>query len=1137
MAQKGREKLVKRFQVASCLLGLAVVVIGATALFGWIFNITSLKSLSMTLVTMKVNSAIAFVLMGSALVLIHTRPQTSFLGLRLVHVFPALTILIGLATLFEYIFKMRIGIDEFLFYDNSSPQKIVFPGRMAPNTAFSFILLGFALLLTNIRDGKWYHPTEMLAVVTFVVAMVPFTGFLYGVPELVRYTNRFPIMTLHTSGAFLLLSSGILVLQPNRGWMKLAIDPGEAGVIIRGLLPLIILILVLLGWLRIYGEQFGLFSSVVGTALFVVLRALIIGIIIIGVARVVYNLELQRRQIQEQVENANAILNQTVSARTAEIEAARLQLKYQHDFLGKIMESSGALILVIDPARRILRFNHACEETTGYAAAEVLNKVFCGVFFNPLEKRDFCQAIEEVYAGNAPDTREDAWLCKDGTTRWIRWRGTGMAESEGPVTHCIIAGIDVTERKRAEERVWKNEERLQGIMDHLPVGVVLSTGLEQRILYVNPCFHEYFPPSDQENEKMTSWWEQALPDPDYRATIQWEWERRLEEASFLQTEIQPMHVEIAANDGTVKYLRVHATVFGDLTFITFVDLTERQKAESARRLNEMRLEALLNLNQMTKASMKELTDFVLEEAVRLTGSKIGYLAFMNEDESVLTMYSWSKTAMQECAMREKPLIYPVKDTGLWGEAVRQRSAVITNDYDAPNPLKKGYPEGHVPIRRHMNIPVMDEGRIVLVAGVGNKNEPYDNSDVRQLTLLMDGMWRLLQRRKHEEEIRHMRSYLQNVVDSMPTMLIGVDLDGTIIHWNREAAKFTGFSDEASYGKEIGEVLPQLHAHLDKIKSAIREGRGLERERISMRNSQDENQIFEIMVFPLIANGASGAVVRLDDVTTRVQIEEMMVQTEKMMSVGGLAAGMAHEINNPLGGILQACQNIERRTSLDLPKNLEVADALGVDLSKVREYLAKRDILEFISCIRSDGTRAARIVSDMLAFSRRTDSQLLPTQVEEIVDTVLRLAANDYDLKKQYDFRNIKITREYEEGLPEVQCDKTKIEQVLLNLVKNAAQAMAGWQGKEIPKIIIRACKDPHHLQVEVIDNGPGMEESIRRRVFEPFFTTKEVGVGTGLGLSVSYFIITRQHKGEMSVESTPGEGCRFIVRLPLEQKV
>ncbi|NLV44035.1 MAG: hypothetical protein GXY07_06005 [Candidatus Hydrogenedentes bacterium] len=107
----------------------------------------------------------------------------------------------------------------------------------------------------------------------------------------------------------------------------------------------------------------------------------------------------------------------------------------------------------------------------------------------------------------------------------------------------------------------------------------------------------------------------------------------------------------------------------------------------------------------------------------------------------------------------------------------------------------------------------------------------------------------------------------------------------------------------------------------------------------------------------------------------------------------------------------------------------------------------------------------------------------------------------------------------------------------MNLVKNAAQAMAGWQGKEIPKIIIRACKDPHHLQVEVIDNGPGMEESIRRRVFEPFFTTKEVGVGTGLGLSVSYFIITRQHKGEMSVESTPGEGCRFIVRLPLEQKV
>ncbi|HQN00727.1 MAG TPA: ATP-binding protein, partial [Candidatus Hydrogenedentes bacterium] len=324
--------------------------------------------------------------------------------------------------------------------------------------------------------------------------------------------------------------------------------------------------------------------------------------------------------------------------------------------------------------------------------------------------------------------------------------------------------------------------------------------------------------------------------------------------------------------------------------------------------------------------------------------------------------------------------------------------------------------------------------------------------------------------------------------------------------------------------------------LEKVRAAVREGRRLENERFSVRGEGQEPKHYDLMVFPLVANGAQGAVVRLDDVTSRVQIEEMMVQTEKMMSVGGLAAGMAHEINNPLGGILQACQNIERRVSLDFPKNVEAAQEIGADLGMVRHYLEKRGILEFITGIRSDGTRAAGIVADMLAFSRKSESRQVRVDMAEIVDTVLRLAANDYDLKKQYDFRNVKIVREFEPGLPSVECDKTKIEQVLLNLVKNAAQALAGGKGENLPEIVVRVAKEPHFVRIEVQDNGPGMEENIRRRVFEPFFTTKEVGVGTGLGLSVSYFIITKQHKGTLTVESTPGKGARFIIRLPLAQE-
>ncbi len=183
------------------------------------------------------------------------------------------------------------------------------------------------------------------------------------------------------------------------------------------------------------------------------------------------------------------------------------------------------------------------------------------------------------------------------------------------------------------------------------------------------------------------------------------------------------------------------------------DISERKRAERKRRLEEERLEALVKLNSMTGASLKEITDFAREEAVRLTESTLGYLAFMNADETALIMHSWSESAMKECGVKNKQFIYPIKTTGLWGEAVRQRRPIITNDYSLPSTMKKGYPKDHVELTRHMNIPIIDGDHIVAVAGVGNKEEDYDESDLRQLTLLMQGMWSLVQRKQIEDALK------------------------------------------------------------------------------------------------------------------------------------------------------------------------------------------------------------------------------------------------------------------------------------------------------------------------------------------------------------------------------------------------
>jgi PAS domain S-box-containing protein len=191
---------------------------------------------------------------------------------------------------------------------------------------------------------------------------------------------------------------------------------------------------------------------------------------------------------------------------------------------------------------------------------------------------------------------------------------------------------------------------------------------------------------------------------------------------------------------------------------------------AADRLNEARLEALLRLSHMTEASLKQITDFALEQGVALTRSKIGYLAFMNENETVLTMHSWSKEAMAECAISNKPLIYPVATAGLWGEAARQKRPIVTNDYAAPSRMKKGLPKGHVSLCRHMNVPIIDDGRVVIVAGVGNKDDDYDESDVRQLTLLMEGVWAQIRRQRVQTELQQHRDHLEQLVKERTELL-------------------------------------------------------------------------------------------------------------------------------------------------------------------------------------------------------------------------------------------------------------------------------------------------------------------------------------------------------------------------------
>ncbi|NDV25618.1 DUF3365 domain-containing protein [Desulfovibrio sp. JC010] len=390
------------------------------------------------------------------------------------------------------------------------------------------------------------------------------------------------------------------------------------------------------------------------------------------------------------------------------------------------------------------------------------------------------------------------------------------------------------------------------------------------------------------------------------------------------------------------------------------------------------------------------------------------------------------------------------------------------------------------------------------------------------------------RTEAENEVRKLRNYLSNMIDSMPSEIIGVTPDGTITQWNIKAGDDFGISKEEAIGKKIELVVPRLAREMERVREAV-ESRTVQSEAKHERRENGEIHYEDITVYPLVANGVEGAVIRIDDITGRVNLEQVLVQSEKMMSVGGLAAGMAHEVNNPLAGILGSAYNIKKRVFSDMESNRKIAEECGVSLEGVQAYLEKRKVDHMLDSIQESGKRAASIVDNMLSFSRKSDQHMDDYDLIALMDKTLDLAANDYNLKKFYDFRQIQIVREFDPDMPRVKCEGNEIQQVLLNLFKNGAEAMTEKEyGDEKPCFHCRIYRQGDMAVLEVEDNGPGMDEAIRTRVFEPFYTTKGVGKGTGLGLSVSYFIITDQHEGSMAVESEPGEGTRFIIKIPIK---
>jgi PAS domain S-box-containing protein len=761
------------------------------------------------------------------------------------------------------------------------------------------------------------------------------------------------------------------------------------------------------------------------------------------------------------------------------------------------LDSIGDAVIATDTDGVVTRLNPIAEQLTGWTAAEAVGRPLPEVFHivNAYTRQEVESPVEKVITegqivGLANHT---VLIAKDGTEYQIADSGAPIRRADGQTTGVVLVFRDVTEAYLQAQIIRESEQLLRSITTNLP-GVVFqfcaTADHQYGLKYVSENTAEvfgldvplegFFPAilaniPDGEKEKFLASIHEAV-----ERERPWQYEGRY---------LKPSGATIWFHGSSIPHRKGSEILFDGL----LLDITELKRTQ----------EALYDSRQMLQLVLD-----TIPQRVFWKDRNFSYLGC-------------NKPFAGDAGLDDPEVIIGKDDFELVWKDVAQLYQNDDQGVMETNLAKLSYEElqtqadGRVMWLNTSKVPLHDRsGNVIGVLGT------YED---------------ITERKQAENELRKLRNYLVNIIDSMPSVLVGVDSNGRVTQWNRHAQITTGMDAGAVLGKPLEAAYPLLSNKMARIKETIRTGK-VHKEQKVPRQDQREMRYEDFIIYPLITNGVEGAVIRVDDVTERVRLEEMMVQSEKMLSVGGLAAGMAHEINNPLAGLLQSAMVLENRLQGDLEANHIAAAAVGTSMEMIKAYMEARGLGELLSGIRESGNRAARIVRNMLEFARKSDRAFSSHLLSQVMDQTVELAASDYDLRKNYDFKRMQIVREYAEDLPEVPCDKSKIQQVLLNILKNGAQAMAG-QGTcddQPPRFILRTRRDGDMARIEIEDNGPGMDEATRKRVFEPFFTTKPVDRGTGLGLSVSYFIIAEDHGGTLSVSSAEGKGTIFSIRLPLE---
>lgn len=376
-------------------------------------------------------------------------------------------------------------------------------------------------------------------------------------------------------------------------------------------------------------------------------------------------------------------------------------------------------------------------------------------------------------------------------------------------------------------------------------------------------------------------------------------------------------------------------------------------------------------------------------------------------------------------------------------------------------------------------------------------------------------------------------FFANIIESMPSALITVDSQLRIKHINTNALRISCLGTNEVSHSRVDEAFPMLADFRDDINVALAQRTTVTLDKVEYI-SEDLKNYYKITCYPL-DTFENVTVVQIDDITSRELLEQRVLQTEKMHSLDGLAAGIAHEVNNPLSAIINGIQNIKRRLESDRPANLSVSKDLGIDIEVLNQYLFRREISFFLDSIEEGAFRASNIVTNMLKFSKPSGYSREPCDINQLLEQSIHFAIKDFELHDNSSISATQIDTDLASDLPKVKALPVELQQVFVNLLRNAQQAIDSRKEKEggsyKGKIVLETRVEGDEVLVIVGDNGIGMSDDVVRKAFDPYFTTRLHSGGTGLGLSTVYRIINSLLGGEIEIRSAKDLGTQFIITL------